>query len=282
MKIRIFSNFCDSIHAHNVIERIFESKYISSFGKEFSFTNEDDYTHVIIYNTAMPEIDIPKERVIGLAFEPPAYLGLTDSFIEYAQKYIGKYFIGDKYNLPKPFLEHYAFMWHCTPLTYIPIKNKKMSIIFSEKIYAPGHIYRHELVYAILKTDLPIDIYGYGCSLYNNYFDVRIKGIFEEHEPYENYEFHIAIENYQCNHYFSEKIVNTLLCSTTPIYLGCEYIDQYFPETVISLSGIVDEDIILLEDIILNSSLYIKNIDVSLIKKKTNLLLHLNDLFMEI
>lgn len=280
MKIRIFSNFCESHDAISVIERIYESKLISSYGKYFSFTDKDDYTHVIIYNTAMPELYIPKERVIGLAFEPIPFLGLDEPFIEYAEKYIGKYFIGDKYDLPPPFLEYYSYMWHCTPLHYIPVKYNPMSIIVTNKIYAPGHIYRHELVEAILNTDLPIDIYGNGCFCYENYQDSRVKGEFKDYEPYENYLFHIAIENYQSNHYFSEKIVNSLLCSTIPIYLGCNNIDHYFPGNIITLSGVMEEDMILLEDILLNSSIYMKNIDVSLIKKKTNLLLNLNDLFM--
>jgi hypothetical protein len=282
MKIRIFSNFCESKHAINVIERIYESKLISSYGKDLSFTNTDDYTHVIIYNTAMPKIDIPKERVIGLAFEPITFLGLNDTFIEYAKQYIGKYFIGDTFHLPKPFLEYYSYMWHCTPLNYIPIKHNKMSIMISVKNYAPGHIYRHDLVTSILKTNLPIDIYGNGCVLYEKYQDTRVKGKFEELEPYETYQFHIAIENYQSNHYFSEKIVNPLLCSTIPIYLGCKNIDHYFPGNILTLSGDMEEDMNLLEDILLNSSIYMKKIDVSLIKKKTNLLLNLNDLFMEV
>ena len=71
-----------------------------------------------------------------------------------------------------------------------------------------------------------------------------------------------------------------MLCSTIPIYLGCKNMDHYFPGNIITLSGDMEEDMNLIEDIFLNPSIYIKNIDVSLIKKKTNLLLHLNDLFM--
>ena len=46
----------------------------------------------------MPRIPahIPKKNVIGLAYEPIFYLGLTEQFIEYAKANIGTYYIGDK------------------------------------------------------------------------------------------------------------------------------------------------------------------------------------------
>lgn len=284
MKIRIFSSFCDSIDAKNSVERVFQSNLIPEYNKDYTITTGEDYTHVIILNVAMPKIEhIPKERVIGLAYEPPFYLGLSQIFIEYAKKYIGKYFIGDTYDLPKPFIEHYSYMWHCNPLTDIPIKTstKTMSIIFSHKQNAPGHKYRHDLVKAILKTNLPIDIYGNGCNLYKNVKDSRLKGEFKDYEPYLSYSFHIAIENFQTNHYFSEKIINSLLCSTVPIYLGSRKINDYFPNSIVSMSGVLSEDFALLRAIFQNPSFYKKPIDVSYVKKTTNLLLHVSDFFYE-
>jgi hypothetical protein len=172
-------------------------------------TINDDYTHAIIINTAMPVLkNIPKENVIGLAFEPVQFLGLTQQFIEYAKKYIGKYLIGDRINLPPLFVEHYGYMWHITPLTYLPQKKNIMSIMISQKNSAKGHIYRHELVQKILSSNLPIDIYGRGCIYYNAIKDSRLKGTFENNEPYESYQFHICIENFRASHYFSEKITN--------------------------------------------------------------------------
>jgi len=81
-------------------------------------------------NNAMPNLNIQKENVIGLAFEPIYFLGLTTQFIEYAKKHIGKYYIGDKFDLPAPFIEHFAYMWHSRPSKEITTKNKLMSINF--------------------------------------------------------------------------------------------------------------------------------------------------------
>uniref|UniRef100_A0A6C0E453 Fucosyltransferase C-terminal domain-containing protein n=1 Tax=viral metagenome TaxID=1070528 RepID=A0A6C0E453_9ZZZZ len=271
-RIRIFSNFCDSKQCKEVYERLCQTHLIKNYGeyKQVYITNDDNYTHAIIMNTDMPNLTIPKENVIGFAFEPPQFLRLTGTFIEYAQKHIGKYFLGEKFNLPSPFTEHYSYMWHNPPLTIKPIKKNIMSIVISTKMSAPGHIYRHEIVKRILESTLPIDIYGNGCSLYKN--DIRIKGGFNELEPYESYDFHICIENFQTKEYMSEKIVNALLCGSTPIYLGALNVDNFFPDNVIKLRNKIDTDMKLITRICNNPGEYRKNIDVDLVKDKINII----------
>ena len=166
MRIKFFSSFCDSKVCKDTYERLCEVHNMPNYnsngkGKNIFITTGDDYTHAIILNTAMPVLKIPKENVLGLAFEPPAFLGITKEFINYAQKNIGKYFIGDKrhwaavVNLPDVFKEHYAYTWHSAPLTYIPVKNKLMSIMVSNKKHAPGQKYRHKLVDHILISGFP-------------------------------------------------------------------------------------------------------------------------------
>ena len=301
MIIKIFSNFCHSNECKKKYETLCETHNMKNYGlgKDLYITTGEDYTHAIILNTAMPLLKIPKENVIGFAFEPPAFLGLTQEFINYSKKNIGKYFIGDRIfwldkslTLPDLFIEQYSYMWHISPLKYIPIKNKLMSIMVSSKIYAPGHKYRHVLVEHILKSGYPIDIYGNGTNIYGNganmnrkmyhnnkNVDSRIKGVFTNLEPYENYTFHICIENYQTNAYFSEKISNSLLCGTTPIYWGCTNILQMFPMNVIMLTGNIIQDMTLLRDIILNPNKYVANINVEGVKDKLNLLKNLDKCF---
>jgi hypothetical protein len=281
--IRIFSNFCPSENCKDVYERLSEISLMENYGKDkkYFITNDDDYTHVIILNTAMPEIHnhIPKQNVIGFAFEPPQYLMLNKEFVEYAKQKIGKYFIGDNSNLREPFIEKHSYMWHNAALKYIPTKSKIMSIMVSEKVKESGHLYRHLLAHKILETDLPIDIYGKGCFYYNFMKDERVKGGFKELEPYENYHYHISIENCQINEYYSEKIMNPLLCETTPIYLGCNNIENYFPNMTIRLSGNINEDMELLKRICKNVENYKKKIDVEEIKNKIFLLRNIEKLF---
>jgi hypothetical protein len=300
IRIKIFSSFCDSVHSKNVYERLSESQLIPYYGKEKSLylTTEDDYTHAIIMNTAMPLLkNIPKENVIGLAFEPPEFLNLTKNFIDYAVKNIGRYYIGSKgSSLPDPFYEGYAYMWHTNPLPRLPEKRRLMSIMVSHKTTAPGHQYRHALVQRILASALPIDIYGRGSQFYNKRDplqsmsigktsssmengDPRLKGEFEEIEPYEDYHFHIAIENFKTNHYFSEKITNPLLCGATPIYWGANAIDKYFPGNIIVLFGKIEEDIQLLANICSYPANYKRAISVEKVKEKINLLKNVDALF---
>ena len=300
MIIKIFSSFCDSSECKRTYETLCEAYKLPNYGigKELYITTGNDYTHAIILNTAMPLLNIPKENVIGLAFEPPAFLGLTQEFITYAEKYIGKYFIGDrlfwldkKKQLPDLFKEHYAYTWHSAPLKYIPVKQKLISIMVSKRNFAPGHIYRHTLVQHILNSGYPIDIYGNGANIYgtgsnitgkmynNKNIDSRIKGSFNNLEPYENYHFHICIENYQTNSYFSEKISNALLCGTTPIYWGCNKTLEMFPSNVIMLTGNITQDMTLLRNIILYPRKYVANINVKVVKDKLNLLKNLDKCF---
>jgi len=284
IRIRCFADFTDSQNLHDSYERyIIPPNVIEHYGKDkqYFFTTGEDYTHVFIFNTGMPNIShIPKENVIGFAHEPIAFLELTDTFIKYAQKHISKYFIGDKMHLPDPFIEGINYLCcHEIPLSPTYYKPNFMSIMISQKTSAPGHQYRHKIVQAILKTRLPIDIYGRGCVYYKNISDSRIKGNFQKYELYNGYQFTICIENFQTNHYFSEKITNPLLMNITPIYYGCKNIGSYFPDMYLSLSGDVDQDIQLLHDIFKNPEKYILNIDVKKVNNTVDLITNLPKLF---
>jgi uncharacterized CHY-type Zn-finger protein len=287
IKIKIFCPFSSSKSCKDIYEKINYADEILFYGKDkkYIFTERDDYTHAIIINTIMPKLLIPKKNVIGLAFEPIYFLGLNNIFIEYAKKNIGKYFIGDKYDLPEPFIEHFGYMWYSIPPKEIQIKPKIMSIIVSEKLYAPGHKYRHEFVKNIIYNNLPIDIYGRGSNIYQiqnqnskdnkNY---KIMGCFNDNEPYENYMFSICIENYKCRHYFSEKIITPIMFNCMPIYYGCHNIDSYVENNLI-LTGNINEDLILIKNVLQNPSMYYKNTYTEKNIKAVNLIQNLPTLF---
>ncbi len=42
------------------------------------------------------------------------------------------------------------------------------------------------------------------------------------------YRYSVVIENVQERNYFSEKLVDTILCNTVPIYWGCPNLDRFF------------------------------------------------------
>jgi len=285
--IKLFSDFTSSIELKKMYENICQVDKLDYYGedKEIYITDGEDYTHVLIFNNAIPVLnDIPKENIIGLANEPPIYLARMftyNNFMEYAKKNIHKYFMGDNSFDKEPFIEKYSYMVHLAPLPHIPIKNKFMSLIVSQKslmALGEGYKYRLDILTYILNSNLPIDIYGRICKSINKE-DERIKGEFKDYEPYENYQFHICIENFTTNAYVSEKVINPLLTNTTPIYLGCRNIDKYFGDNVIKMSGNLNQDIMLINDIVIHPEKYQKNIDVEFIKSKTSLIQNIKEIF---
>jgi len=283
-RIKIFSNFCDSTNCKAVFERL---SYGESNDVYIVDENDNNFTHVIILNTAMPVLPpkFPKENVIGLAFEPPLFLGLTPEFIAYAQTYIGTYYIGSTDNLSSPFTSGFGYMWHCPLPKSILYQDKPyiMSLMVSEKQFAPGHKYRHKLVQAILGTQYPIHIYGRGCRQYINkgyVKDNRLRGTFQGIELFLPYQFHIGIENFITDDYISEKLMDPLLCNTTPLYLGAKRVEHYFPNMTIALTGNIAHDMILLGNILRNPKAYRKTINIEYVKHRINLLEHLDELYL--
>ena len=71
IRIRCFASFTNSQNLHDSYERyIIPPNTIDFYGKDkkYVFTTGEDYTHVFIVNTAMPNIShIPKQNVIGFA-----------------------------------------------------------------------------------------------------------------------------------------------------------------------------------------------------------------------
>ena len=81
IRIKIFSDFCGSKGAKEVYERLCDAENLDFYGKDKQvwITEDDDYTHAIIMNKAMPILKIPKKNVVGLAFEPFEILRITQS-----------------------------------------------------------------------------------------------------------------------------------------------------------------------------------------------------------
>jgi hypothetical protein len=262
IRIRFFADFVSSKDLKDLYLRLYNLLEESIlYNKKYIIVDDNSYTHAILLNTYNKKLKILKENIIGLSYEPFNFLLLTEDKIKYIKENINKYYIGSHAEqLGKPFINEYSYITHIDIPKIIKEKRKIMSLMISNKIYAPGHKYRHILAQEILKTDLPIDIWGRGTKYYK-IKDERLKTEFKDNELYEDYKFHIAIENYETPHYFSEKIINSLLYETTPIYIGCENIDDYFKNKCIKLTKDINKDIQILRDICNNPEKYIKEIN---------------------
>ena len=287
--IKFFNSFANSTNTMNTFYNILNLKNDERYNKLYKFTDNEDYTHAIIINTAIiNNLKIPKENIIGLAFEPIEFLNLTNEFIDWCNKNISKYYLGKKLN--DVFINHYSFMWHLPINKYINIsynKTNNISIIFSEKNITSGHKYRWQLIQKILEENLDIDIYGRGCNFINkNILNTykNFKGEFIEDEPYLNYKFHICIENVISDDYISEKFTNSIITNTIPIYLGANNANKYFGDSFINLSGNLNSDILLLKDILsnINNNIYNKNVNIglnNLINGNASFINHILNLF---
>ena len=83
----------------------------------------------------------------------------------------------------------------------------------------------------------------------------------------------------QTKHYFSEKVTNPLLAGCTPIYLGCLNINNYFPNSIINLSGDLKKDLTLLVHILSNPMQFKKDCELTCLKDKIYLLRNLNEIY---
>lgn len=95
------------------------------------------------------------------------------------------------------------------------IKTKMISMMFSNKQYAPGHILRHNIFNSFKKE---IDSMGSGVTgtTVAKYLSLK------------DYKFTIAVENIKEDFYFSEKLIECFLTKTVPIYWGCPSIGNFF------------------------------------------------------
>ena len=284
MRIKFFSSFCTSQQAKESYEKVCRIHLNDKYGvnKEIYIVDENDnnYTHAIILNTAMPILNIPKKNVIGLALEPIFFLGLSNQFINYVKNNISKYFIGTRLpDMPIEFIEKFSYMPHSYPSNPITKKIRIMSIIVSQKKFSPGHKYRHILVDRIIKENLPIYIYGRGTNEYKYSYNM---GIFNDIEPYENYMYSICIENFRTPQYFSEKIINSVMCNCMPIYYGCENMKDYLDNDLFhEINGIVDNDINIIKKILNDPMKYYKNPYSNEFEEKMNLIKNINKLYEE-
>jgi hypothetical protein len=319
IRVRPFSDVHSSIHLVHALEQSCETLGISYYGpnRNIYLTASDDYTHAILFGYPMPVFPdhILPEHVIGMAqmsmYETPP----PPAFIPYAQKYIGTYFVGEhplgsmtcsknnlpcsiKDKVPKLLNRYLPFVRHvCHPILTLPLvpskKTRLMSIHISGSVYMKatyGAKYCRWLVQRILRSDLPIDIYGTGTIGDNircvdesannptdrfssrggriNSHDVRIRGPVANMDDMLNpYMYHICIESCVSHAYYSGRAVNSLLRKTNLIYFGSRELVNRFPSGIIVLTGDLDEDMELLRQVTIDPLRYYVPIDGNQIEK---------------
>lgn len=245
-KVYVFTEHDNGTY-HHILNKFYPSPYFEYVSGNDLRTWNNRSLCLFFNKTHVDFSNIPKTHVIGISQEPRVFAALDANFVAHVQKVANIYIVGDTIGLPTPpFVAHYNFLPSVPRDSTISLlKTHLISLVVSNKRVTTGHRYRHILAEAIIDAKLPIDIWGRGSLLYPGG-----KGDFESVEPYAPYQYTIAIENVQEEHYFSEKITTPILHNCVPIYLGSKHVKQYMCSPCYhELSGEVSADIELLKAI---------------------------------
>lgn len=98
-----------------------------------------------------------------------------------------------------------------------PEKSRSISLIASAKKKLEGHALRHRIAAWSQETDADVDLLGLAYKP----FDRKEDGL----APYR---YSVVIENSREDGYFTEKLIDCLLCGTLPIYWGAPDIERFF------------------------------------------------------
>ena len=107
-------------------------------------------------------------------------------------------------------------------------KNKLVSMMYSNKNFAPGHSLRFSIANNLSDK---IDVMGSGKG------GVNVKKALSCLD----YMFSVAIENFKVDFYFTEKIIDCFLSGVIPIYWGCPSIGKFFNQNGIISFNDLDE-----------------------------------------
>lgn len=150
-------------------------------------------------------------------------------------------------------------------------KNKIISAIVSSKNFTDGHKKRLDFINkAKNHFKEKLDVFGFGQNPIPDKWDAIAP-----------YKYHIALENSSVNDYWTEKLSDSFLSLSLPIYHGCPNIIKYFPDMPLMSIDIsnINESIQKIEGIISNN-LYEKEIDK--IKEAKRLILDKYNFFANI
>ena len=194
-----------------------ESKYIEW---DRMYHNVKDDELIFLTDDCMGESDNIKGNKIGMLMEPRAISPHIYNYIENNNASLDKIFTYDKILLDSS--DKFEFYPHCgcwiqpeNQMIY-PKKNL-LSIVASNKQSTIGHRLRHAAINEIKQSNIEIDVYG------NGYNPVKYKL-----DAMKNHAFTIVIENSKIDYYFTEKLMDSFMTGTIPIYWGCPSIGDFF------------------------------------------------------
>lgn len=160
-----------------------------------------------------------RAHVSMMLVEPPGIHGRHLRWLRWTWRRFFRVFTYDEALLaaiPNGIFLPYGTTWVPDWETLDVNKTRRCSLIASAKRDQPGHALRHSIVQQVRAEEMQVDILGRGYAP----FESKAEGL----APYR---FSVVIENARERHYFTEKLIDAVLCETVPIYWGCPNIADH-------------------------------------------------------
>jgi len=203
------------------------AKYNSTWG--FNIPNDGLPDSVEVWIDCFDGLHDSKSKIkIFVSIEPNEIINLNNELLNRKNEfnYILTYDDDVLNKINNGILFEYGTTWIDIKEYTYPSKSFSVSTICGHKELTQNHILRKELWYNQTKIMIPKNFY---MSRFGGVQPIDNNPIlYESKFPLFDSMFHICIENVTRNNFFTEKIIDSFLCKTIPIYIGCPNIDKYF------------------------------------------------------
>jgi len=136
----------------------------------------------------------------------------------------------------------YGACWISEPNCRIYDKSKMLSMVASNKNYAPGHQMRHDVIRYLRSVGKCPELYGSGYNPFPHTDEGRLM-------PFKDYCYSIVIENSSVTDYFTDKIVDCFATGTVPIFWGCPNIQEIFNPLGVIVFSTIDQLVTILQSL---------------------------------
>lgn len=190
-------------------------------GKTLADLSPDDHLLMPPRNTVHFRLGFGTRAKVSLVFaEPRAVHGRHMRLLPLTCRRFHRILTADQpllAQIPNGLFFPFGSTWLNHPESLDLTKTAMCSLIASAKRDLEGHRLRHAVADWARQTGQPVEVMGRG---YRPFAD--------KSEGLAPFRYSVVIENVRERNYFSEKLVDALLCETVPIYWGCPNIDDFF------------------------------------------------------
>ena len=199
----------------------------STYGQVFNFDLDKSLE---IFIDVFPKNTKPKniELRIFVAMEPDIISNLSNDIIRRQNEFDYIFTFDEKIlnNCSNSVLFEFGTTWIYKDKYIYSEKTFSISMVCGHKETTKNHILRKKLWYKQDEIKNSINFYLSKHGGVENKNNNKTLG--DSKDPLFDSMFHICIENVSQKYYFSEKLIDCLLCKTVPIYIGCKNIENYF------------------------------------------------------